>query len=73
VDQVVRNALVALQAVSAAPDDVVRSVIYVVTDDDAVLSRVWRRFNASELAAAFTSAPRPIPSNMARSVPSPSM
>ena len=56
VDQVARNALVALKAVGAAPDDVVRSVIYVVTDDDAALGRVWRRFNASELAAAFTSA-----------------
>lgn len=56
VDQVARNALVALQAVGASPDQVVRSVIYVVTDDDAVLGRVWRRFNASELATAFTTA-----------------
>jgi enamine deaminase RidA (YjgF/YER057c/UK114 family) len=56
VDQVVSNAGIALRAVGAGPDQVVRSVIYVVTDDDAVLGRVWRRFNASEIAAAFTSA-----------------
>jgi enamine deaminase RidA (YjgF/YER057c/UK114 family) len=56
VDQVVSNARVALDAVGAAPDQVVRSVIYVVTNDDAVLARVWRRFNASEIAAAFTTA-----------------
>jgi enamine deaminase RidA (YjgF/YER057c/UK114 family) len=56
VDQVVSNALIALRAVGAGPDQVVRSVIYVVTDDDAILGRVWRRFNASKLAAAFTSA-----------------
>jgi enamine deaminase RidA (YjgF/YER057c/UK114 family) len=56
VDQVVSNALIALRAVGATPDQVVRSVIYVVTDDEATLGRVWRRFNDSELAAAFTSA-----------------
>ena len=56
VDQVVSNALIALRAAGAEPDQVVRSVIYVVTDDDAVLGRVWRRFIASGLAAAFTSA-----------------
>jgi enamine deaminase RidA (YjgF/YER057c/UK114 family) len=55
-DQVAANALLALQAVGVTPDQVVRSVIYVVTDDDAVLGRVWRRLNASPVAAAFTSA-----------------
>jgi enamine deaminase RidA (YjgF/YER057c/UK114 family) len=55
-DQVAANALLALAAVSAQPEDVVRSVIYVVSDDERVLGAVWRRLNASELGAAFTSA-----------------
>ncbi|GAA4220206.1 enamine deaminase RidA (YjgF/YER057c/UK114 family) [Streptosporangium album] len=56
VDQVVANALVALAAVDAEPGQVVRSVIYVVSDDTAVLSAVWRRLTGSALAAAFTTA-----------------
>lgn len=56
VDQVAANALAALAAVGAGPEDVVRSVIYVVSDDSAELAAVWRRFRASELAPAFTSA-----------------
>ena len=56
VDQVAANALAALAAVGAGPEQVVRSVIYVVSDDSAVLAGVWQRFNASELAAAFTTA-----------------
>lgn len=56
VDQVAANALAALAAVGAGPEQVVRSVIYVVSDDSAVLAAVWQRFNASELAAAFTTA-----------------
>jgi enamine deaminase RidA (YjgF/YER057c/UK114 family) len=56
VDQIASNARIALEAAGASPDQVVRSVIYVVSDDEAVLGRVWRRFNASEIAAAFTSA-----------------
>jgi enamine deaminase RidA (YjgF/YER057c/UK114 family) len=56
VDQVAANALVALEAVGAGPEHVVRSVIYVVSDDTAVLASVWRRFNASSLAPAFTTA-----------------
>ena len=56
VDQVAINAMIALAAVGAAPEQVVRSVIYVVSDDEAVLGAVWRRFNGSALAAAFTSA-----------------
>lgn len=55
-DQVATNALAALDAAGARPADVVRSVIYVVTDDEAVLGRVWRRLNASAIGAAFTSA-----------------
>jgi enamine deaminase RidA (YjgF/YER057c/UK114 family) len=56
VDQVAANALVALAAVGAGPDHVVRSVIYVVSDDREVLSTVWRRFNESVIADAFTTA-----------------
>ena len=56
VDQVVANALTALAAVGAAPEDVVRSIIYVVSDETAVLASVWQRLNASPLAPAFTTA-----------------
>ena len=56
VDQIVANTLRALAAVSAGPGDVVRTVIYVVTDGTDVLGTVWRRFLDSPLAPAFTSA-----------------
>lgn len=56
VDQVAANALVALEAAGAGPERVVRSVIYVVSDDGDVLADVWRRFQASPLAPAFTAA-----------------
>jgi enamine deaminase RidA (YjgF/YER057c/UK114 family) len=56
IDQVVANALVALAAAGAGPGDVVRSVIYVVSGETPVLGDAWRRFNASPLGPAFTSA-----------------
>jgi enamine deaminase RidA (YjgF/YER057c/UK114 family) len=56
VDQVVANAQEALVAAGASPEDVVRSVIYVVSDDPSVLSVVWDRFTASSLCDAFTTA-----------------
>ncbi|GAA4075228.1 RidA family protein [Nonomuraea soli] len=56
VDQVVANALTALAAVDARPEHVVRSVIYVVSQDSPALGTVWRRLLASPLAPAFTSA-----------------
>lgn len=56
VDQVVANSLVALRAVKATPSQVVRSVIYVVTADQAVLAAVWTRFTTSPLAQAFSTA-----------------
>src|SRR5256886_10064158 len=56
VDRVAANALTALAAAGATPDRVVRSVIYVVTDDNAVLAQVWRRFTGSVIGPAFTSA-----------------
>jgi enamine deaminase RidA (YjgF/YER057c/UK114 family) len=56
VDQVAANALTALTAVGAAPEHVVRSVIYVASDDNAVLSAVWQRFTGSVIGPAFTTA-----------------
>lgn len=55
-DAVVANALVALSAAGATPEQVIRSVIYVVSDDTAVLAGVWHRLTASPLAPAFTTA-----------------
>ncbi|HVX46984.1 MAG TPA: RidA family protein [Mycobacteriales bacterium] len=56
IDQVVANAVNALHAVEAGPEHVVRSVVYVVSDDGAVLSAAWRRLTGSALAPAFTTA-----------------
>jgi enamine deaminase RidA (YjgF/YER057c/UK114 family) len=56
VDQVVANAMTALGAVGAEPDDVVRTVIYVVTDGTTELGAVWERLVQSPLGPAFTSA-----------------
>lgn len=56
IDQVAANALAALTAAGARPEDVVRSVIYVSDDASAVLGAAWRRLTGSVIAAAFTSA-----------------
>lgn len=56
IDQVVANALTALAAVHARPHHVVRSVIYVRSDDQAALGAAWSRLTASPLAPAFTTA-----------------
>jgi enamine deaminase RidA (YjgF/YER057c/UK114 family) len=56
VDQVVANALAILSAAGATPHDVIRSVIYVVADDSAVLASAWDRLNASDLGPAFATA-----------------
>jgi enamine deaminase RidA (YjgF/YER057c/UK114 family) len=56
VDQVIANCLAVLDAAGASPADVVRSVVYVVSDDSIVLSSVWDRLMASALAPALTSA-----------------
>ena len=45
-DQVVANALTVLTAVDAKPDDVVRSIIYVVSDDNAVLGCGWSNWTS---------------------------
>ena len=55
-DQVVANALTVLAATGAKPADVIRSVIYVVSDDNQVLGAVWRRLNESALGPAFGTA-----------------
>jgi enamine deaminase RidA (YjgF/YER057c/UK114 family) len=56
IDQVVANAVTALGAVGAEPSAVVRTVIYVVSEDTAVLSTVWERLTRSALGPAFTTA-----------------
>jgi len=56
VDQVAANTMAALAAVGVGPEAVVRTVIYVVSGEQAVLSRVWDRFQGSPLAPAFTTA-----------------
>ena len=54
--QVIRNILVALGSAQARPEDVVRTVIYVVSSDREELSAVWTQLNESPLAPAFTTA-----------------
>jgi enamine deaminase RidA (YjgF/YER057c/UK114 family) len=56
VDQIAENTQAALAAAGAEPDDVVRTVIYVVSDSQTVLADVWNRFTASVIAPAFTTA-----------------
>lgn len=56
IDQVVTNAMIALGAVGAEPSDVVRTVIYVVSDDTSVLGAAWERLTQSPLGPAFTTA-----------------
>ncbi|MEV7729554.1 RidA family protein [Streptomyces sp. NPDC087917] len=56
IDQVAANSLIALSAVGARPDHVVRSVIYVVSADVTVLGSAWRRLTDSVIGPAFTTA-----------------
>lgn len=55
-EQVVANCLAVLEAAGATAAQVVRSVVYVVSPDSAVLAAVWRQLTASPLAEAFTTA-----------------
>jgi enamine deaminase RidA (YjgF/YER057c/UK114 family) len=55
VDVTVDNALKALAVAGARPQDVVRSVVYVV-GGQASAARAWHRFAESPIGAAFTSA-----------------
>ncbi len=54
--QVISNILTALESAGATPEDVVRTVIYVVSQDREELAAVWTQLNASPLAPAFTTA-----------------
>ncbi len=56
VEQVVRNIITALSAVGATPDDVVRTVIYVVSTNRDDLALVWGALRNSPLAAALSTA-----------------
>jgi enamine deaminase RidA (YjgF/YER057c/UK114 family) len=56
INQVAANAIAALSAVGAEQSQVVRSVIYVVSSDRAVLGAAWQRLNESVLGPAFTTA-----------------
>jgi enamine deaminase RidA (YjgF/YER057c/UK114 family) len=54
--QVIQNILAALESADARPEDVVRTVIYVVSPVREDLSTVWAQLNSSPLAPAFTTA-----------------
>jgi enamine deaminase RidA (YjgF/YER057c/UK114 family) len=54
--RVAANAAAVLAAVGARPDQVVRSVIYVVSDDNSVLAAAWRQLTLSVIGSAFTTA-----------------
>lgn len=56
IDQVTANALAALTAVGAQPQHVVRSVIYVRSDDTDMLGAAWHRLTDSVIGPAFTTA-----------------
>jgi enamine deaminase RidA (YjgF/YER057c/UK114 family) len=55
-DQVAANALVALGAVGARPEHVVRSVIYVCSGDEGALGAAWRQLTGSVIGPAFSTA-----------------
>ena len=50
--QVLDNLALALQAAGARGEDVLKTTVYVVTEDRADLSEVWRVVQESEVAAA---------------------
>jgi enamine deaminase RidA (YjgF/YER057c/UK114 family) len=56
VEQVIRNILTALSSVGATPDDVVRTVIYVVSTTRDDLSLVWTILRNSAIAPALSTA-----------------
>ncbi|WP_020666780.1 RidA family protein [Amycolatopsis nigrescens] len=55
-DQIVANTLTALRSAGAAPEQVVRTVIYVASSVGEELAEVWARLNDSALAPAFSTA-----------------
>ncbi len=56
IEQVVSNIVTALAGVGATPDDVVRTVIYVVSPNRDELALVWTTLRASAIASALSSA-----------------
>ncbi|MBT2453052.1 RidA family protein [Streptomyces sp. ISL-43] len=56
IDQVAANAFAALAAANAQPRHVVRSVVYVRSDDRDVLGAAWHRLAESVIGPAFTTA-----------------
>ena len=56
VGQVVSNIEIALASAGATPADVVRTVIYVVSAEQADLAEVWSMLRGSSIAAALDSA-----------------
>jgi enamine deaminase RidA (YjgF/YER057c/UK114 family) len=56
VDAVARNIGIALASVDLQPEDVVRTVIYVVSTRQEDLSAVWTRLSESPLAPMLTTA-----------------
>jgi enamine deaminase RidA (YjgF/YER057c/UK114 family) len=56
VEQVIRNIVTALSCVGATPDDVVRTVIYVVSPDREDLALVWTILRESAIANALSTA-----------------
>ncbi|HEX2143575.1 MAG TPA: RidA family protein [Glycomyces sp.] len=57
IDQVAANCLAALHSVGAKPEDVVRSIVYVVSADSAVVGAAWHRFaDHTDLGPAFKAA-----------------
>ena len=50
------NAAMVLAAIGARPDQVVRSVIYVVSEDTSVLAAAWRQLTVSVIGSAFSTA-----------------
>jgi enamine deaminase RidA (YjgF/YER057c/UK114 family) len=56
VEQVIRNILTALSYVGATPDDVVRTVIYVVSSNRDDLAFVWTMLRKSAIVTALGTA-----------------
>ena len=56
VNQVAHNVALALDAVGATPEDVVRTVIYVASLERADLALVWTALTRSEVGAALSTA-----------------
>ncbi len=56
VEQVIRNIITSLSSVGATPDDVVRTVIYVVSANRDDLASVWTLLRNSAIATALSTA-----------------